>query len=139
LTPNFEGLAVYIAVVLDRQTNANFFNSSDVFINPSANATMAPMPLRNLSNSHRFKLLKETTINISAKDLVVNGANYVSSGQTIPFDWFIPLKDLQMNFISTNNAAVIQAVSDNSINIVAWTSRAATANIIVNTRLRYTG
>jgi len=139
LSPVFEGLAAYVAVILDRQTNVVALNSEDVFVNPSGNGTMAPFPLRNLSNSHRFKILKEQTFNISQKDLAMTSTNLYSSGQTIPFDFYIPLKDLQCNFISNNATANVNAVADNSINIVAYASRASSCNIIVNTRLRYHG
>ena len=57
-----EAPVVYIALVLDTQTNGVTLNSEDVFTNPVGNGTLAVAPLRNMSNTGRFKVLKSLTM-----------------------------------------------------------------------------
>ena len=53
---------VYIAVVLDTQTNAATIVSENVFQNTGANAILAACPVRNMSNTRRYQILKKKVI-----------------------------------------------------------------------------
>ena len=56
---------IFVAMVLDKQTNGAQFNSEDVFVNPSGNASLASTPLLNLQYNSRFQVLKTQKIKIT--------------------------------------------------------------------------
>jgi len=60
---------IFCALVLDTQTNGVTINSEDVYSNPSASATTNCCPLRNMSFSQRFKVLKTWTWHVPQLEL----------------------------------------------------------------------
>jgi len=134
------GREVFIALVLDTQTNGAQMNSEDCFKNLSANALGNTSPLRNLLFSSRFRVLKEWSVLLEPKTAVNNAsATTVSvAGTRGEFDCFIPL-DLNVNFNSGTSASIANVI-DNSLHIVAFCSSTTLAPTIgYNARIRFMG
>jgi len=135
---------VFIALVLDKQTNAAQLNSEDVFENPSASASLASSPFLNLSYTRRFKVLK--TVKVTAQQIAgaiqpaFDGTNLEQQGAQIPWSMFCDLKNLKTNFLSGETTSVVAAIADNSLHIIAYASGAGLMpNLYYNSRLRFRG
>lgn len=127
---------VYVAAVLDTQTNGAQLNSEDVFTNPGAAVLTAASPLRNLLFGPRFKILKSECFTLNARTLSGVPATIIQGGEKKYFDWYIPLKNMPVNF--TNTTGVIANVMDNSVHIVAF-STLAICTLSYNSRFRFIG
>lgn len=135
-----EATEVYVAVVLDKQTNNAQLNSEDVMTNVAANAALNAFPLRNMSFGKRFKVLRGERL-VMQNDAISHFAvdSFAHSGLSQSFDWFIPLKDLRINFNQTSTG-VIGNVLDNSIHVIAICNQTLTApSISYNSRFRFVG
>lgn len=135
---------VFIALVLDKQTNGAQLDSEDVFENPGANANLAASPFLNLENSARFKVLKTTRI--SAQQLAgaiqptYDGTNIEQQGAQVPWSMYVNLKGMKVNFISGQTTSVIAAVADKSLHVIAYATGAGLApELYYNSRLRFVG
>jgi len=131
-------VGVKIAVVLDTQTNAAQLNSEDVFKNQLANAATTPQAMRDLEYGSRFRILKEYNCVLKSQLATWDGTNIEMGGDREDFQWYIPLKDLVINFNGTATAGVA-SVLDNSIHVIAMASIASTCNLAYNARLRFIG
>lgn len=131
---------VFLALVLDRQTNNAQLNSEDVYTNVAADASLNTMPLRNLNFGKRFKILKSQEIvfeNTATSHFAVDSFSW--PGRSVTFDWFIPLNDLRINFNSTTTG-VIGNVLDNSLHVVGIANATTGApTVSYNSRFRYVG
>lgn len=134
---------VFVAVVLDKQTNKVQLNSEDVFANPSASNTTAADPFRNLQNVQRFRVLKSKTFTletsaIASTETSGSTTSYIQAGVEKSFKFYIPLKGMEVNFVSVNGNC--GDISDNSIHLIAYcTSTALSPEISYQARLRYYG
>jgi len=131
---------VYVALVLDTQTNGAQMNSEDCYKNTSATANVATCPLRNLLFGSRFRILKSSVFDVSPLTCTTAGADSFSYGnRQIPFHWFVPLKGLKVNFTAGTTASVANVV-DNSLHIIAFTNRLSlTPTLSYNARIRFVG
>jgi len=127
---------VYVALVLDKQTNGAQLNSEDVFVNPGASAVTAASPLRNLQYTSRFQVLDSVLLHPPARQLSYDGTNIESSGTRMPFK-LSNTSDIIANYIATG--AVIAAIQDHSLHVIAYTSSATGATISYNARVRFVG
>jgi len=131
--------SVFVAVVLDTQSNAAQMNSEDCFKNTSANATMAPAPMKNLLFGSRFRILKSKrfTFQLMETAYAQNAMNYMA--RHVYFDWFIRLKGLKVKFNAGTTASIANVI-DNSLHIIAFASTTdPQAKISYNARLRFVG
>lgn len=135
---------VFIALVLDRQTNGAQLASEDVFSNPGGSSLLATSPFRNLEWTKRFRVLK--TVKISAQEFagsiqpVFDGTNIEQQGSMVPFSMYYDLKGMKTNFLTGQTSSVIAAVADNSLHVVAYASNLSTTpTLLYNARLRFTG
>lgn len=135
---------IFIALVLDKQTNGVQLDSEDVFDNPASATALAAQPFRNLEYSQRFRVLK--TVKVSAQDLagaiqpVFDGTNIEQQGAQIPFSMYCKLNGMKVNFISGQTTSVIAAIADNSLHIVAYASNTSMAPVLTySSRLRFVG
>jgi len=129
---------VFIALVLDMQTNGAQLNSEDVYINPLANAITASTPLRNLQYSKRFKVLKTKTLQFPPLPLSYDGTNMEQSGVDKSFKMNISKLNLPVTFTATT--AGVANVVDNSLHLVAIASGTGTIpTIYYNARVRFVG
>jgi len=134
------GCSVYLACVLDQQTNAAQMNSEDCFKNLGAAAGLAPNPIRNLLFGKRFRILKQRTFEMNLDTCTQQAANdYSWPGKRHNFRWYIPLKGLKINFNAGTTASIANVV-DNSIHMIGYANSTATVPLIsYNARLRFLG
>lgn len=138
-TASIDANRLFVAVVLDTQTNGAQLNSEDVFTNPRAATTTADAPLRNLNFAERFKILKSETFKLQDPNFSWDGTNLEINGMCEQFDWYIPLKNLKIAFNATT-AAGVASVLDNSIHLIAFsTTTTPQAAIVYNSRMRFVG
>lgn len=131
---------VYVAAVWDKQTNNAQLNSEDVFLNVPADSAVNCCPLRNLNFGKRFKILKEERFvfdNTALSHFAVDSFSH--SGRGAYLDWYIPLRDMVINFNSVNTG-VIGNVMDNSVHLIAYTNATTMApSITYQSRFRFIG
>lgn len=135
---------VFIALVLDKQTNAAQATSQLVFTNPGGSNNTAAQPFLNLENHQRFKVLK--TVRIDAKDIagcvvpVYDGTNIEQQGAQVNWSMYVNLKDMQVNFLAAQTTSIVGAIADNSLHLIAYTDTSTSgAQISYNARLRFMG
>ena len=127
-----EANRVFVALVLDTQTNGAQMNSEDCFKNTNATALTATHPVRNLLFANRFKVLRswEFDMQYRAWDADIAGA------ETRPFEFFENM-NLPVNFNAGTTASVANVI-DNSLHIIAFAT--LTGNTIsYNARIRFMG
>lgn len=136
--------SVFLALVLDTQSNGAQLNSEDVFTNQNAAAITATVPQRNMSFVSRFKVLKTwkyqfPTFNM-ANDTGATGG-IVQAGQTMPFEISKKFKDgIPVNFTTALTSADIANVIDNSLHLIGFVNDVtAVPNISYNSRMRFVG
>lgn len=129
--------AVFIALILDTQSNGAQLNSEDVFKNPSASVRTASAPIRNLLFAERFRVLKSEVVSLDYLTLANEADNnFGASARQVNFDWYVPLQ-LPVNFNAGTTASIANVV-DNSLHIVAF-SHQGTALLSYNARIRFRG
>lgn len=135
---------VYLALVLDTQTNAATLNSEDVFQNVTGQAQAATAPVRNMSFTNRFKVLK--TLLIPGDRFFVVAANNAgattisTTANHVPFSISKSLGGLKVQFTTGSTTADVAGVIDNSLHLIGYCSSAAMApNITFTSRLRFVG
>ena len=131
---------VYLALVLDTQSNGAQLNSEDVF-KTSANGVLNATMFRNLEYRKRFRLLKTATINMPEASGVYSGVAGQGDwlGEDVPFEMFHVFKDgLEVNF-RIGAASGIANVIDNSLHVIAACSDTASGCLLYyHSRIRYT-
>jgi len=128
----------YVALVLDTQTNGATLNSEDVFTNPGADTLMSTMPLRNLSNSKRFRVLASKYVSFGGPQTGAS-ATAVAVGYSKHFalSW---RGKIPVDFIVGETTANVTSVSDNSIHLIAYTqANGLTPTFSYNCRVRFVG
>lgn len=132
---------VYLALVQDTQTNGVTINSEDVFTNISADADNAALPFRNMSNTSRFKVLKQWSRKLIMPSITNNttAGSIVQSGYNVPFT--ISWKGLMpVNFSTTGTTANVSTVTDNSIHLIGFVSgQNVQAAVDAGCRVRFVG
>lgn len=118
------GTKVFLALVLDTQTNAAQLNSEDVYSNPSASAANAPHPLRDMQRTKRFKVLRTWTHEFMPPAVSYDGTNIEQGGLIWSFDCYINL-DITQQYVS--NSSVISSIQDNSFHLIGYTNSTALA------------
>lgn len=134
---------VFVAVVLDTQTNGAQMNSEDCFKNLSGVALLNANPTKNLLSGNRFRILKSQVFDLTPHGIMTAGANYAANSVRREIDWYIPfkgglpvrLKDGDAN--SGKNADVANVV-DNSLHVIAFATVAGTS-LAYNARIRFQG
>lgn len=129
---------VFVALVLDTQTNGAQCTAADIFTNLAPDYNTLPVPMRNLLNSKRFKILKSDTFDLDTKSTAYNaGLNqYACNGNSVVIDWYLPM-DLPVNFIDETDQDIGNVV-DNSIHVIAASSSAFTY-LAYSARIRFLG
>lgn len=129
---------VFVALVLDTQTNGAALNSEDVYKNLTAEVTSAVDPIRNLLFANRFRILKSQLFDMDVPTLGVEGDNLMAwNGQQQCFEWFVDLKDLPVNFNAGTTADVANVI-DNSLHVIAF-STVTNSTLAYNARIRFQG
>lgn len=133
----------YVALVLDTQTNGAVINSEDVFINPStvAGAPLLPYPLRNLSNSHRFRVLASKFIKNEGMYAGTDGVSTMSlATQNAPSFQLSWAGNIPVRATTTGTTANVTACADNSIHLIAYASTSFMTPVLAGkSRMRFVG
>lgn len=129
---------VFLAVVLDTQSNGAQLNSEDVFKSLGGSDAFNACPTKNLLFGNRFRILKSQVYDLTPPGAFVASANFGANGVRRDFDWYIPFKGgLQVN-LNAGTTADVANVIDNSIHIVAFSTLAGSA-LGYNGRIRFQG
>lgn len=129
---------VFVAVVLDTQSNGAQLNSEDVFKSLGAADILNCDPTKNLLFGSRFRILKSQVFDVTSIGSFTAAAVYASNGVRREFDWYIPFKGgLQVN-LNAGTTADVANVIDNSIHVVAFSTLVG-ATIGYNGRIRFQG
>jgi len=130
---------VFLAVVLDTQSNGAQMTSEACFKNTAAQASSNVEPLKNLLSGGRFRILKSQVYDLSHNGAFAAAANYASNGSARTFDWYIPFKGgLPVNFNAGTTASIANVI-DNSIHVVAFSTSASECVLGYNARIRFQG
>lgn len=129
---------IYVALVLDKQTNAAQADSELVFTNPGASAILAASPLRNMQYTSRFEVLDSVCIEIEQPQVSYDGTNLETAGSRTPFklSW---TGELMTQYIGTG--ATVASIQDNSLHVIAYAGPDLTAAPVIsyNSRVRFVG
>lgn len=133
---------IYVALVQDMQTNATTMNSEDCFANPAANTLLAANPVRNMSNTSRFRVLRKwcrrlPVLSMANQSSAAGGLVIAGCQVAFKLNWkgVIPV-----NFTTGGTTANVNTVVDNSLHIVAFASDASLQpSISYVSRIRYVG
>jgi len=135
-----EGFGYFFALVLDTQTNKMTINSEDVYVNPaSSGIAILPQPLRNLSNSGRFKILASQYVPMGGQyafnDAAATGSCNAQISPEVSLSW-----SGSINCDTAGTAADVNIATDNSLHVLAF---AGTQNyapqFIGKSRVRFMG
>lgn len=127
---------LFIALVLDTQTNGAQLNSEDVYVNPMGTIFGAASPLRNLQFTSRFKVLDSFNTHMDTPNFAFHATNdFDTGGRDITFKLSKTL-DIPVSFTgTTGNVSTIQ---DNSLHIVAFvTATTPGVGFSYNSRVRF--
>lgn len=136
----FEAGPVFVALVMDTQTNGATIVSEQVFTNPNDIANVNCYPLRNLQYSSRYRVVDHVTVQPRTSIAFNDAAATGSMAWCIePFTLSTKkLTDVPINFTSTT--ADVANVADNSFHIIAFcTGTSPAAAISYNSRMRFVG
>lgn len=138
--PNPElGTRVYLACVLDTQSNGAQLNSEDVYKNTGASQNLATAVQRNLLFGKRFKILKKEVFDFNPFIGATGANDFASNAMSQSFNWFIPLNNLKINFNAGTTASIANVI-DNSIHMIAFSNQTTPQQTLsYNARLRFYG
>ena len=131
---------VYIAMVLDKQTNGAEIVSEDVFQNPSGGTRLCTQPLTDLANQKRYTVLKSWRLDTDTfASAYGGGSSYDVAGRHYSFNLYHKFKKpLRVTYGGT--AENINIVADNSVQLIAFASATSAAPVIsYNSRTRFMG
>ncbi len=128
---------IYIALVLDKQTNGAQLNSEDVFKNEAATADIAANPLRNLVFSTRFQVLAVRKLIVQNPNMAHDGTNIEQNGVQMQFNMF---KRLNTKVEFTANNGTVADIQDNSLHLITYaTNIGLVPAITYQARTRFVG
>lgn len=127
---------VRVCLVLDTQTNKQQLNAEDVMkVIASGEDTKS---FRNLSNSSRFKVLRNFEGIIKRENLNEGAANLFASVRSdISFDWNVKFKT-PVKCLASATGATVAATTDNSIHVIG-VADSTDAILSYISRVRFTG
>lgn len=112
---------VFVALVLDTQCNGAASNSELVFSNilPAASGFSSFTCVQNPSTKKRFKVLSSRTLTLPVPVQTWDGVGNRYIGTVVPFEFFVNLKGLKVNYSIAANRTV-SSIVDNCLNLYAW-------------------
>ncbi len=138
-TASEEQGVVFIALVLDHQTNGSLMSSESVYSNPSASALTNCVPFRNLAQTKRFTVLKTWRRAIQVPFAVFDGTNIEQYGKTVPFSIYHKF-NTPIIATYTGTDGTISTQVDNSLHLIAFVTNAdAGQSLSYQSRLRFMG
>jgi len=137
-TAAFDPVKVFVAVVLDTQTNGAQMSSEGCFKSLGAAAELNACPLKNLLSGKRFRILKSQIYDLTPIGVATNNANLGFNGTRRDFDWYIPFKGGLPVELNSGTTANVSNVIDNSIHVIAFATLGG-SKITYNSRIRFQG
>lgn len=137
---------IFIALVLDTQTNGAQLNSEDVYENPSGANYLAAAPFRVMENTKRFKVLSRVLLDPTefapAVRNMYSGTNstFYANGIQVPWSMHVNLGAMKVNY--KDGGGTVSSIMDNSLHIVAVRAQAADdpgCSIAYQSRVRFFG
>lgn len=129
---------IYVALVLNKQTNGTDPIPSAVFSNPTAEAEISGCPLRNLQYSHQYQVLDYVQIAVDPFAYNHAGADNKTELQGKKYPYKLSWKgDLLVNFSGNDDS--MGSIVDNSISVFAWTTDPNVCTMGYNSRCRFVG
>ncbi len=132
--------SVFLAIVVDTQTNGVTIVSEQVYTNKGASALLATSPFRNLKFSKRYRVLKTEKFDLPQATSIGTGLddNIEQGGFTRSFEMFVDLKDMPV--IYSNTTETVLNITDNSLHLIGYCTNTSLAPVIsYNSRLRFVG
>lgn len=126
---------VFVAIVLDTQTNGAQLNSEDVFVNEGGNTGTCPFPHRNLKYIQRFKVLSQKTFVLKPQAYAFNGTNKDLVGTAQRFCFEFPLG---FPVLHNGTGNTISSIVTNSLHVIAFSDNKWSSTISYNSRVRFT-
>lgn len=131
---------IFIAIVVDTQTNGVTLASEQVYSNPSATTQLIASGFRNMAFSSRYVVLKKKIVSLQPQQCTYDGTNIEVAGTQIPFKMFLNLNDMPVSFSTSIITANVTGVVDNSIGIIAACTDNSVAPIVyLQSRMRFIG
>ncbi len=130
---------VFLALVLDKQTNGAQLNSEDVFSNPSGDARTISEVMLNLSFRQRFDVLKTFRSPLVQPRVVYDGTNLEQAGVHLPFEMYHGFGDGLATLYNGTTESVTN-ITDTSLHLVGFVSNSSLVpTVTYNSRLRFRG
>lgn len=136
-TAVFDSAKVFVAVVLDTQTNGAQLSSEDVFKSLGNAAPLNVNVTKNLLFGDRFRILKSQVYDLTPPGPAPAGLIAFCSPRR-DFDWYIPFKGGLTVNLNAGTTANVTNVIDNSLHVVAFATVAGTT-MAYNARIRFQG
>jgi len=138
-TVTLRPVTVFLALVLDTQTNAAQMNSEDCFKNIAGSARLASAPFRNLLQNNRFRILWSKRISMGQTIIGFDNTNMEKEGVERQFSIF--KKKLKIKVVCKGTSANVTDIVDNSLHLIGYQSgtNAQTVTIGYNARIRFRG
>ncbi len=131
------GTKIYIALVLDTQTNGAQLNSEDVFKNESGDGKLAASPMRNMQFTQRFRVLDTFEAVLESPDASYDGTNVEQAGLVQPFTLS---SNIQFRTQYSGTTETVANITDNSLHIIAYCNDVDLVPLInYNARVRFVG
>jgi len=139
--------AIYMALVLDTQTNAATIVSENVFTNPSGVTHLNSKPLRNMENTTRYRILDQITLNASPVYAVNDQSGDYSGVVTSTSSQGTKIMPFTLSWrgaipvtFNSGTTADVANVVDNSIHLIGYaTTSDFTPNVAYISRVRFRG
>lgn len=130
---------IWIALVMDTQTNAATMTSEAAFSNPGGALATSCSPLKNLLSGSRFQTLKIWNFQLPMPSCTANDtAQVLIMGQSVPFDFYKKC-EIVVDF-NGGTTAVVGNVVNNSLHMIAFSSDSSwNVKINYNARIRFVG
>jgi len=130
--------SVFIAIVLDTQTNGAQLNSEDVYTNPLGSSATNTCLQRNLQYSSRFRVLKTWKLDFNDPPFSWDGTDLESCGQSQSIE--AHLDNLNIKVSCSATTGTVAAITDNSLHVIGFTTNGTeTVNLCYNSRIRFMG
>jgi len=130
--------SVFIAIVLDTQTNGAQLNSEDVYTNPAASIANNTCLQRNLQYSSRFRVLKTFKLDFNQPSLAYDGTNIEGCGFSQSIEAHLDNLNIKVGCSATTGT--VAAITDNSLHVIGFaTNVTETVNLTYTSRIRFMG
>jgi len=130
--------SVFIAIVLDTQTNGAQLNSEDVYTNPAGSSANNSCLQRQLQYSSRFRVLKTWKIDFNDPSMAYDGTNMEACGQSRSIEAHLDNLNIKVGCSATTGT--VAAITDNSLHVVGFsTNGTETCNLTYTSRIRFMG